>query len=270
MDKKYYCIGIFLGDSIGSLYENKLCLNKEEIYPLFKEDLNSLSDDSILSLATIDYLLHSIIKDDYYLYLKKRYNLYPNSRYGLMFEKRSKSNKVDGYFSKGNGALMRISPIVYYFNDLETIKSETIKNVSTTHNSDEAILSSLIYVEVMFLLKNKHTKQDIKDYLKEKYQINPSKIKLNKDSLFAFDTLLNCLYFFFNSNDIKEIIENIITFNGDTDTILGITLTMGEFYYKIDKELIDILFNKLLKKDLIIFKLINEFNEYLIKKESRD
>lgn len=45
---------------------------------------------------------------------------------------------------------------------------------------------------------------------------------------------------------------------------------MGEFYYKIDKELIDILFNKLLKKDLIIFKLINEFNEYLIKKESRD
>ena len=66
------------------------------------------------------------------------------------------------------------------------------------------------------------------------------------------------------------MIENIITFNGDTDTILGITLSIGEFYYKIDKELIDNLFNKLIKKDKTIFNLIDEFNKFLSNKESRE
>lgn len=268
--ENYKCIGIFLGDALGSLYEDKSCLRKSDIYPLFKGDLNSFSDDSILTLATIDYLLHSSLKNDYYLYLKKRYKLYPNSRYGLMFESWAKSSKKDGYFSKGNGSLMRISPIAYFYEDLNMMKNEVIKNVSTTHNSEEAISSSLIYIEVMYLLKNKYDKNYISHYLFTNYGVDISKIILRKDSVFAFDTLLNCLYFFFVNKNLKEMIENIITFNGDTDTILGITLSIGEFYYKIDKELIDNLFNKLIKKDKTIFNLIDEFNKFLSNKESRE
>lgn len=266
----YKCIGTFLGDAIGSIYENKLFLKKDDIYPLFKDNLNSLSDDSILTFATIDYLLNSSLKDDYYLYLKKRYKLYPFSRYGLMFEKWAESNKTEGYFSKGNGALMRISPIVYYYDDLNKMKEEVVKNVSSTHNSKEAITSSLIYIEIMYLLKNKFDKKYINNYLLVNYRIDITKIALNKNSVFAYDTLLNCLYFFFKSKNIIEIIENVISFNGDTDTILGITLTMGEFYYKIDKELVDTLFDKLIKKDTRIFNLIKEFNKCLIDKESRE
>lgn len=263
------CIGAILGDTIGSIYENRIGF-KEKIYPLFKDGKNSLSDDSILTLATMDYLLNSINKEDYYFYLKKWYNLYPNSRYGEMFTIWAKSDRKEGYNSKGNGALMRISPIVYYYDNLKEIKFETLKNVSTTHNSEEAITSSLIYVECLYFLKHKKDKEYIKEFLFKTYKINFDNIKVKNNSVFAFQTLLNSFYLFFNTNSLEELIENVILFNGDTDTILAITLSMGEFYYTIKKEMISHLFNDVIKKDQRIISLILEFNNYLNKNEKRE
>ncbi len=255
---KIKCIGAILGDAIGSKFE--LSFN-DKIYPLIEENKNFLSDDSMLTLATMDYLLHHKNNDIYAIYLKKWYKLYPNSKYGYSFKKWCESDSLRGYKSIGNGCLMRISPIVYFYDDLNIILIETRKNVEATHNEDESIISTKIFMELMYYAKNGKTKEFLKDYLKENYQIDVNKININKETVFAYQTLLNCLYFFFKTNNLKELIVELIKFNGDIDTNLAISLSLGEFYYKIDSSLLNSLFNKVIQNDQTILDLIKEFNE---------
>ena len=71
--------GAFLGDIIGSRFEFKG--NKTEDFELFTKK-NYFTDDTVLTVATMDSILHNIPFDESY---KKWGNKYPNCGYGWMF-----------------------------------------------------------------------------------------------------------------------------------------------------------------------------------------
>ena len=74
-------LGAIIGDIVGSIYEFDNIKTKE--FPFF-EDRMEYTDDSILTIATADWLLSGGYAGDYYLRYAKMYP-YPMGSYGTMF-----------------------------------------------------------------------------------------------------------------------------------------------------------------------------------------
>lgn len=247
--EKYKLIGPLIGDIYGFYYENHFYVNEiSRIYPFLKLSSN-VSDDSILTIATMEYLLDKYIDKKnvlYFDYLYKYFSKYPNNGFGSGFtfymyhcgNNLSKVDKNNGYGSKGNGCLMRISPIPYFFvNDYDKMIEEVKLTTNVTHNDPESIFCSVLFSEIIYHLLNKTYKtlddlyQEIviNKYNFEMNEISQSNIKSPK----VQDTLEIVLNLFFNKeidNNTEKLIETIIKLNGDTDTLLNITLALNEAY----------------------------------------
>ncbi len=111
-------LGAICGDVIGSVYEHENL--KSKTFPLFQKDCK-FTDDTVLSCAVADALLHG---RSYVDMIKRFYHLYPKAGYGFVFSKGANSDETRGYFSFGNGSAMRVSPVAWTFDDLETVMSE--------------------------------------------------------------------------------------------------------------------------------------------------
>lgn len=98
-------LGAIAGDIIGSAYEFNPIKTKE--FPLFSK-YSHLTDDTILTIAVADAILHNA---KYVDKIKEYARRYPSS-YGLNFQIWAYSDSKDPYNSYGNGSAMRVSPLV--------------------------------------------------------------------------------------------------------------------------------------------------------------
>ena len=124
--------GSVIGDLAGSIYEFS---QVKGISPVVVKDIipsNSFySDDTILTIAVMDAILND---GDYEKYIReygKRYidyrpdvSSYFKTSFSTGFIKWLKSDERG--FSTGNGAMMRIAPVGYLFNDLDTSSNSKI------------------------------------------------------------------------------------------------------------------------------------------------
>ena len=233
--------GAIIGDLAGSIYEYEQ-VNKVKSIKMNKliEDNSFYSDDTILTIAILDAILNNI---DYDLvlreYIKKYKNCIPNfeNYFNTMFSpnliKWSNTNLVGE--SHGNGAMMRISPVGYLFNTEE----EVIKNVRLatipSHNSKEAIDSATIIALIIFYLRKGLTKDEIYSKLSLNVEYKP----FSKFNYTCEDTIGNCLYAFYNSNNFEDAIRKTLLMGGDTDTNCAIVGSMAEALYGVDESLIN-------------------------------
>ena len=233
--------GAIIGDLAGSIYEygqikkvSSIKCNK------LIEDNSFYSDDTILTIAILD----AILKDkDYesslkeygkkYSDYKPSFNPYFNTSFSPGFTKWVNGN-YNGK-STGNGALMRISPIGYLFNN----KNDVIKNAALatipSHNSNEAVNAATIVALIIFYSRCGYNKEEIIKMLNIKL-VNRN---LDKFNTTCKETLDICLYTLFNSNSFSDAISNTLLVGGDTDTNCCIVGSMAEAMYGIDKKYID-------------------------------
>ena len=232
--------GAIIGDLAGSIYEfdqyketKKIDVNK------LISDKSFFSDDTILTIALLDAI---ISKENYGNYLKKYGVKYMDYKPDIepYFEKpfspsftKWVNSKEEGY-SKGNGAMMRISPIGYLYNDEEIIRQEVIKATIPSHNSSEAINCATIIALIIFYARIGYSKEKIISELNLKLEYNDFK----KFNLTCSDTINNCLYALFTSNSFEESLLKVISYGGDTDTNACIVGSMAEALYGIDESLI--------------------------------
>ena len=233
--------GAIIGDLAGSIYEFGQIkeISQVEVRNLI-EDNSFFSDDTILTIAILDAILNN---ENYEFYLKKyakdyaaykpNFNPYFKNVFSPGF-----SNWVNGDIpgiSKGNGAMMRISPVGYFFNT----KEEVIKNVQLatipSHNSLEAVNCATKVAMVIYLARSGLSKEEI---IKE-LNLDFSYIPFIKFNMTCNDTISNCLYATFTSNSFDESIRKVISYGGDTDTNACIVGSMAEALYGIDEKLID-------------------------------
>ena len=76
------------------------------------------------------------------------------------------SNKVGT--SIGNGAMMRISPVGFLFNNEEDVKENARLATIPSHNSKEAIVYSTLVALIIFYARNNMSKDEIIKKLKDK------------------------------------------------------------------------------------------------------
>ena len=159
--------GAIIGDLAGSIYEYDQFkkVQKISVNNLIEENA-FFSDDTILTVAILDAILHDCNYEKYLkLYGKKCIDYKPdvNQYFNHPFSPGFINwliSESDGY-SKGNGAMMRISPVAYLFDD----EKELIENVrlatSPSHNTAEAIRSAEMISLIIFNARKGLTKERI-------------------------------------------------------------------------------------------------------------
>jgi len=75
-------LGAICGDVIGSFYEFKGKKTKTTQFPLFRRGRSRFTDDTVLTVAVADCLLHH---KDYAATFRQYGQLYPDAGYGCMF-----------------------------------------------------------------------------------------------------------------------------------------------------------------------------------------
>lgn len=257
--------GAIIGDLAGSIYEF------EQIKQVKKVKMKNLietgsffSDDTILTVAVADAILNGCDYDEKLReYVLKYENYLPNftpyfkTPFSPNTLKWAKGNEIGD--SKGNGAMMRISPVGNLFNT----EAEIIENVKLatmpSHNSEEAINCATIVALIIFYARRGFSKQEIIEKLGLKIK-EPCIEKFNYTCL---ETLDVCLYSFFNSNSFDESIRFVVSFGGDTDTNACIVGSMSEAMFGIDEDLKK---KALLKLPCEMVKIVEQFESFMVAK----
>jgi ADP-ribosylglycohydrolase len=152
-------LGAITGDIVGSVYEwNNL---KSKDFP-FLTDQCFYTDDSILTIALADTILTGA---PYVQNLKIFYRWYPGGGYGGNFHRWAQSQQSEPYNSWGNGAAMRISPVGYAYDDLETVLAKAEEYTAVPHNHPEGIKGGQSVAAAILLARSGQTKEEIRHYV---------------------------------------------------------------------------------------------------------
>ena len=247
--------GAICGDLAGSIYEyNQVNRIRSISTAHLITDKSFYSDDSILTIAVADAIINN---KDYDYYLRKYINEYKDYKpnYGPYFEtifspnliKWSESNNIGN--SRGNGAIMRVSPVGFMFKEEKEVIENAKMATMPSHNTKEAIDSATTISLIIFYLRNGYSKEEIIKKLKLDIKYNPFK----KFNTTCEETKGNCLYAFFNSNSFEDAIRKTLLMGGDTDTNCAIVGSLADAYYGVDDGL----------KEQIEQKIPNEFVKIL-------
>ncbi|MBQ9337962.1 MAG: ADP-ribosylglycohydrolase family protein [Lentisphaeria bacterium] len=224
--------GAIGGDIIGSCFEWHNV--KTKVFPLFSR-WSKYTDDSVLTIATADALLHHLSYTDAY---HKWGNRYPHAGYGGSFRRWLASPDPQPYNSWGNGSAMRISPVGFHANSEDEVLKEAKASAETTHNHPEGIKGAQAAALAVFLAKTGSDKPEIKEKIESLFGYDLSSQKLDDIRPdYSFDvscmgTLPVALLAFLESTDYEDAIRNAISIGGDSDTIAAITGGIALAFYK--------------------------------------
>lgn len=287
-------LGAIIGDIIGSTYEvEEVEYRKSELkkksyedrikvldkdYPLLRNG-SIPTDDTCLTVALMDALMH----DKNYEYYLKKYGVeelnrgldsFGRNRFGKGFVEWLKNEKEGNSF--GNGSSMRVSPIGFYFNDLDTVISESSLSSIPSHSHKDAVIGANAVASAIFLSRIGCTKNRIKRYLEETfgYDLNLNLEYLQRNYMFyssAKNSVPQAIYCFLESDSFEDCLRKSLSIGGDSDTICAISCSIAEAYYGIDERLLDMVLPLIPKYYL---EVINEFykrinKENVLKLEKR-
>ncbi len=128
-------IGAILGDIAGSRFEFNPTNNYG--FALFTDECG-FTDDTICTIAIADAIIHN---KEYGETLHNWCRKYPNPMggYGNMFRNWVMSRNPQPYGSLGNGSAMRVSPVGFWFCDIQEMMRQTKLSAACTHNHPEGI-----------------------------------------------------------------------------------------------------------------------------------
>lgn len=243
--------GSILGDIIGSRFEFSKVRNKSEDFELFTNKCE-FTDDTVLTIATMDSILNNIPFDKSYSYWG---NKYPTMSYGSSFRDWLEDDIKKPYNSFGNGSAMRVSPIGMAYNDLKTVMDKAEESASVTHNHAEGIRGAEAVATCIYLARMKTPKKVIKEIIETYFEYDLNKTIQEIRLYYQFNetcqgSVPESIICFLESNSYEDSIRKVISLGGDTDTMGAITGGIAEAYYEIpDKYILKL--NKYLSEEMI-------------------
>lgn len=270
-------LGAICGDILGSGYEDeeKKYDDPESIKLCTERD--NFTDDTAMTLAVADWLLHDINKyyydDDslkealgkqFLKYAKHTFksdegNLGFGSSFWRWCAKADLIQDYSPYESYGNGSGMRVSPVGWYFNTMEETMRFAKISADVTHNHPEGEKGAMCIAAAIFLARNGSSKLEIKEYLLRAFGyelLNKSLSQLRHDctwSEICQDTVPMAVVAFLESFDYESAIKNAISYGSDSDTIADMAGAIAEaFYHHIPTKITDFCLSKIPKKQVLL------------------
>lgn len=229
-------LGAIAGDIIGSVYEGKNFKTKD--FPLFSRECR-FTDDTVLTVAVADVILNagkSLETSKYAEQLKWYYQRYAYAGYGRNFREWAKSSSNEPYKSYGNGAAMRVSPIGFAFNDLDTVLREAQRSAEVTHNHAEGIKGAQAIAAAIFLARFGEDKVGIKSYIQNTFGYDLRQTLNQIRPHYQYDSscqgsVPQAIIAFLESTNFEDAIRNAVSIGGDTDTIACMTGAIAQAFY---------------------------------------
>lgn len=290
MDIRDGIYGLAVGDAYGVPFEflspKRIHISENNMmvgYGSHKQPAGTWSDDTSLTLCLLDNLDKKIDYEKIMCSFAKWYKEGIYSSNGKCFDVgRGTEQAILNYLhgikpikcgsraksNNGNGSLMRVLPLAYYFFDYgKEIDRSIVSNISSmTHGNSVAIMACNIYVEFGYRIlagedvyeayRNTIKNNEYYWYMRKVYEIEDlEKIaNIQYDNLsgsgYVIDTLQSVLWVLLNTESYEECILKAVMIGGDTDTIAAVAGGIAGMIY--GKETIPVNWmNSLKNKELI-------------------
>lgn len=252
-------IGAIAGDIIGSVYEHFSIKTTE--FELFHQ-ASRYTDDTVLTVAVADCIING---KDYAQTLKEYTRRHPDAGYGGNFLQWAFSDSDEPYYSFGNGSAMRVSPVGFAFNDLQTVLDEAERSASVTHNHPEGIKGAQAVAAVVHLARNDNSKRKIKTYIVEQFGYNLNRTIEQIRPNYQFDvtcqgSVPEAIIAFLEAESFEDAVRNAVSLGGDSDTIACMTGAMAQAYFGEVPYQVEEKVRSMLSPDLL--KVVDEFNRF--------
>lgn len=245
-------LGSIIGDIAGSIYEFDNIRTKD--FQLFDKRA-TYTDDSILTIATADWLLHGGNPAKYYAQYAQDYP-YPMGGYGGMFWKWaigvSRQSIYEPYNSCGNGSAMRIGPVGWISNDQTTVLTKAAESAACTHNHPEGIKGAQATALCILMARQHATKVQIAKTIEADFGYDLSQsveflqqhyswrgIDEQGNGGICQDSVPQAIICALKANDFEDAVRNAVSIGGDSDTIACITGSIAEPLFGIPKHTYD-------------------------------
>ena len=237
--------GAILGDIIGSPYEFDMG-DKTKDFPLFSPR-STYTDDTVMTLAVAEAFLgapddEAILRQRLVDAMQNWGYRYPNAGYGVRFCRWLDSVDPKPYNSFGNGSAMRVSPVAWLYNDLETVRRMARISAEVTHNHPEGIKGAEATAAAIFLGRTGHTKAQIKAYIQQEFHYDLSRtcdeIRPGYHHVESCqETVPEAITAFLEGESFEDVIRTAVSLGGDCDTLTAIAGSIAEGFYGVPEVL---------------------------------
>lgn len=243
--KKTTILGAIAGDAIGSIYEFNP--TKDYHFPLMDNRME-ITDDSIMTLAVADWIMHSDSLDHKTLAERMRYwgrkYRYPMGSYGINFSDWLDNPAMGPYRSWGNGSAMRVSPVGFAFGTMEETLRIAGISAEVTHNHPEGIKGAQATAAAIFMARSGADKEEIRKTVTEifGYRLDRTCDDIRPDYRFEAscqETVPQSIIAFLDSTGFEDAIRLTVSLGGDADTMGAITGGIAAAYYDMPQEIHD-------------------------------
>lgn len=248
-------LGAIIGDIVGSIYEFSNIKRKD--FPFWGKYCE-YTDDSILAIATADWILHGGDVAKYYFRYATTYRS-PMGGYGGGFldwvDEAEYGGHFTPYYSCGNGSAMRIAPIgwlssVIPFNGDKMILKTARISAECTHNHPEGIKGAQATALCIYLARKGKSPADIRKRIAKDFEYD---LSLSVDEIrprYSWQGLdgagnggtcqgsvPQAIVCALEATDFEDAIRNAISIGGDSDTIGCITGGIAEALFGIPEDI---------------------------------
>jgi ADP-ribosylglycohydrolase len=223
-------LGAIVGDIIGSVHEG--AATKTMDFELCSPDCR-FTDDSILTVAVADALLTG---SDYAEKFREYFARYPGAGYGMYFTLWASRDGMPPYDSWGNGSAMRVSPVAYAFDSLDSVMTEAARSAEVTHNHPEGIRGAQATATAVYLARRGEPKESIRGVIDERFGYPLRRTLDEIRPTYRFDvscqgTVPPALIAFLESRSYEDTVRRAISLGGDADTLACIAGSIAEAHY---------------------------------------
>lgn len=223
-------IGAVVGDVVGSCFEHSP--TKDTDFELFSDE-SCFTDDTVLTVAVADWLLHG---GDLRSYFHEYVARYPDAGYGGTFRNWALCREVTPYGSWGNGSAMRVSPVGHSQSSLATTLEVAEQSAAVTHNHPDGMLGAMAVAGCVFVARSGGSKDEIRQFVDSEigYDVSASIDELR--AFYSFDvsckgSVPHSIRAFLESDSVEHAIRLAISLGGDADTMACIAGSIAEPFY---------------------------------------
>ena len=241
----YRSIGGIVGDIAGSRHEFNNTKSKE--FELLADNCY-ITDDSVLTIATMKALLDGGTAKHFaesyrtlaksHIFTKDLTGRSYGTGYGAGFFRWLMTEDGQPYNSFGNGSAMRVSPVAWFYDDLDDVERVAEVSASVSHNHPEGIKGAKSVAGAILLARMGKDKPSIKKYVEQRYgyDLNFTLDEIRdtyEHSEASQNTVPQAIVAFLEGKDFEDVIRNAISIGGDSDTISAIAGSIAEAFYGV-------------------------------------
>lgn len=220
-------LGAAVGDVVGSIYEGSPL--KTTDFPLM-DGRARFTDDTVLTMATAEAILHRGDYADAYRRLARRY---PNAGYGGNFRRWFAADRTGPYNSFGNGSAMRVSPVGWAFERADEVLAEAERSAACTHDHPEGITGAQATALAVFRARTGVSLADIAEEITDRFRYDLQRRIEDIRPGYSFDvtcqgSVPEAIIAFLEGRSVEQSVRLAVSLGGDSDTQACIAASIAQ------------------------------------------